>query len=126
MAQLVKQTLPLDGFDLSALSSISESSPRLSSTLVAQVAQAYDVLLLVPSEYIPRAMHLLFLQRGFAADIAVTLSLLYEKKPQVFERQLVVIRKVLRHSIALLDTIETLVSVVRSLAIQYAHASTLG
>ena len=89
---------------------MSRDSPRLSSGAVARIVAAYNVLLLTPLEYIPRALHVEFLKRGFAADVSVSLTLRFAKKPKVSTRDLVAIREVLRRSIAHLGTVESLVS----------------
>ena len=110
LAQLSEQTACLADMDLPGLlSSLSTDSPRPSTAAVVRVAAAFSVLHLTPLEYIPRGVHLEFLKRGFAADVSISLTLRYSKKPRVSERHLVVVRDVLRRTIAHLDTVESLV-----------------
>ena len=108
LAQLQKQTASLDSVDLSAtLTDLTATAPRLTRDELLLITSAYRVLLVTPPEYLPRSLHIELLKRGFAADVAVLLSLLYDKTGHVSERHLLVIREVLRRTISYLGVVES-------------------
>ncbi|KAI8995332.1 Urb2/Npa2 family-domain-containing protein [Trametes punicea] len=110
LAQLNEQTALLEELKLPALLSQRPSNLRLaSSDDVLQFVSAYDVLALTPPEYLPRAMHIAFLKRGFAADILVFTMLRKAKESAVSARHLLVIREFLRRTIAYLGSVENVI-----------------
>ena len=68
---------------------------------------AFEVLALTPPEYIPRHMHIDFLKRGCAADVAVALSIRDHTAGFSSPRHLVVIRETLHRIIGHLGSLET-------------------
>ncbi|TBU64845.1 Urb2/Npa2 family-domain-containing protein [Dichomitus squalens] len=110
ISELVEHTAPMAGVDLpDLLSRLAADTTRPSADVVSQIAWAYKVLLLIPAEYLPRATHIEFLKRGFAADVTVYLTLRYAKS-WLSEQDLLVIRKVLRRTIDHLGLIENVIS----------------
>lgn len=115
LAQLNEQTAPLDKFGLAEL--LTQLAPH--STLktpkgVSQLAAAYGVLLLAPSEYIPRPTQVELLKRGLVADVLTFQALCSAKKATATTNQLLVIREFLRRTIAFLGNVESVVRLLET------------
>ncbi|PIL29586.1 hypothetical protein GSI_08222 [Ganoderma sinense ZZ0214-1] len=110
ITKLIKQTAPLTEFDISnLLSHLTADPPRPAVHTVVHIASAYGILLLTPPAYLPRTLHIEFLKRGYVADIVVYLTLRYSRS-QLSEGNLVIVREVLRRTVAHLGMVENVVS----------------
>ncbi len=107
---MIEQTAPLTEFDVSnLLSHPTANTPRPTVDAVSRIASAYGVVLITPPEYLPRATHIEFLRRGFVADIIVYLTLRHAQNRQLSEGNLLIIREVLRRTVAHLGMVENVV-----------------
>ena len=87
---------------------------------VLRFVSVYDVLLRVPPEYLPRAMHVDFLKRGFVADILVHTACTGGKQSAISVHHLLIIREFLRRTIAYLGNVENVVCTVPYVVSQFA------
>ncbi|KAI0757227.1 Urb2/Npa2 family-domain-containing protein [Daedaleopsis nitida] len=108
LAQLLSQTAPLEGVQFSK--HLASTSPPLPVDVVASIAHAYEVVLCVPQEYLPRTLHNELLKRGFAADVVVLRTRRHSKGTQLSARHSLVIREVLRRTISYLGAVDNIVS----------------
>ncbi|KAL1952185.1 hypothetical protein VTO73DRAFT_1334 [Trametes versicolor] len=111
LAQLNEQTAPLDKFGLAELlTQLTSHSTLKTPKGVPQLAAAYGVLLLAPSEYIPRPTQVELLKRGLVADVLTFQALRSAKKATASTHQLLVIREFLRRTIAFLGNVESVMT----------------
>ncbi|KAH9890919.1 Urb2/Npa2 family-domain-containing protein [Cubamyces lactineus] len=108
VAQLNQQTASLDEFEVPKL--LARKGARRLPDDILRYVSAYDVLLRVPPEYLPRAMHIEFLKRGFVADILVYTACKEGKQTTASTQHLLVIREFLRRTIAFLGSVENVVT----------------
>ncbi|OBZ78847.1 hypothetical protein A0H81_00559 [Grifola frondosa] len=109
LSHLYKQTAALESVDLPQLLSALSAGPSPQSPIkdLSQVIATYNVLLLAPSEYLPRAFHLDFLRRALAADVAVSLALQRNKGSHtVNDRSMLIIREFIRRTLLYLGPVE--------------------
>ncbi|KAI0724331.1 Urb2/Npa2 family-domain-containing protein [Cerioporus squamosus] len=100
LARLQEHTAPPEGIDFDKLMRelVDEHLPPVLE-VAPQLLSAFELLALAPPEYIPRQMHVEFLERGCAADVAVALALRGDTDGPLHPRHLVVIRETLRRTI---------------------------
>ncbi|CDO72438.1 hypothetical protein BN946_scf184977.g139 [Trametes cinnabarina] len=111
LTQLQGETASLDEQDLNKLlSGLASDNLRRVPNDVLHCISAYEILLLTPPEYLPRALHVEFLKRGFVADVLLFAALRSGKEPAVLPRHFLTIREYLRRTIAYLGSIENMVT----------------
>ena len=110
ISRLIEQTADLADVDLrELLSHLAADTTRPSPDAASQIASVYNVLLLTPAEYLPRATHIEFLKRGLIADVTIYLTLRFAKQTVLSDRDLLGVRKFLKRSIDHIGLIENIV-----------------
>ncbi|KAI0824124.1 Urb2/Npa2 family-domain-containing protein [Trametes gibbosa] len=112
LAQLNEQTASLDKLNLSELLTGTLSTPRKARQENPHFLAIYDILLLTPSEYLPRPTQVELLRRGFVADALASEALRSPKSEddRISRRQLLVVREFLRRTIAYLGNVESVMT----------------
>ncbi|OSD05999.1 hypothetical protein PYCCODRAFT_1431820 [Trametes coccinea BRFM310] len=126
LVRLVEQTSSLDRHELNRLlSQLASGALHPGSDEILRCVSVYDILLLTPPEYLPRATHVEFLKRGFALDVLVFAGLGEASASTLSPRHLLVIREFLRRTIGYLGSV---VNVVAKEFLEYlvGHSSAVG
>ncbi|KAL7285691.1 hypothetical protein ACG7TL_000796 [Trametes sanguinea] len=126
LVRLVEQTSPLGRHELNRLlSQLASGALHPGSDEILRCVSVYDILLLTPPEYLPRATHVEFLKRGFALDVLVFAGLGEASASTLSPRHLLVIREFLRRTIGYLGSV---VNVVAKEFLEYlvGHSSAVG